>query len=197
MSGVALESLLAAGYALFLCVVALGLDALAKHSHRRSELYRTAGFSYDVQHDSWECPEGKRLHRIETDVQARLARYRAQAHACNACPRKPDCTASDSGREVTRTLDPWPHSEAGRFHRVIATSIVAFGVLMIGAGVALNQSSGDLAVLGTALLVSTAVGIYLLADLRSAPSGFPWAEGQRSGPVPLPPEADRSGRPTV
>src|SRR5262245_59012651 len=143
MIGVATESLMAAGYGLFLALVALGIDALARHSHRRSELYRTAGFTYDSGHDAWECPEGERLHRIETDMRLRLARYRARAHVCNACPRKGDCTDSDTGREVTRMLDPWPHSEAGRFHRVIAISMVAFGMLVICAGIALNHSAAD------------------------------------------------------
>jgi hypothetical protein len=177
MSGVAAESLMAAGYGLFLALVALGIDALARHSHRRSELYRTAGFSYDPHHDAWECPEGERLHRIETDMHQRLARYRARAHVCNACPRKADCTDSNEGREVTRMLDPWPHSEAGRFHRAIAVAIVCFGILVIGAGAALHHEPADLAVLGAALLLTTAVAVYLLADLRSAPSGFPWPEG--------------------
>ena len=79
MSDVAIGSLLAAGYGLFLALAALGLDALAHHSHRRSELYRTAGFTYLEQLDAWDCPEGERLHRVETDLQARLARYRARA----------------------------------------------------------------------------------------------------------------------
>jgi hypothetical protein len=184
MSGVATESLLAAGYAVFLAIVALAIDALARHSHRRSELYRTAGFTYDEHLDAWECPEGERLHRIETDMRHRVARYRARAHICNACPRKSDCTDSDTGREVTRMLDPWPHSEAGRFHRVIAIAIVCFGLLVLGAGAALNHGSADLAVLGAALLLDTGVALYLLADLRSAPTGFPWAEGQRSGRAP-------------
>jgi hypothetical protein len=192
MSGVAVESLLAAGYALFLCLVALGLDALAKHSHRRSALYQTAGFTFHEHLDAWECPEGERLHRVETDVRMRVARYRARAHVCNSCPRKGDCTDSDEGRQLTRMLDPWPHSEAGRFHRVIAVSIVGFGLLVLGAGAALHHGPADLAVLGTALFVSTVVGIYLLTDLRSAPSGFPWAEGERSGPAPVPPQPERS-----
>ena len=184
MSGIAPEAFFAAGYGVFLGFVALGIDALAQHSHRRSELYRTAGFHYSKQTDSWLCPEGEQLHRIETDVQQRLVRYRAQAHVCNQCPRKGDCTDSDTGREVTRLLDPWPHSEAGRFHRGIALAIVAFGMLVIAAGGALRHGPGDLAVLGAALVVSTGVGLYLLADFRSAPTGFPWPEGQRSGVAP-------------
>jgi hypothetical protein len=192
MSGVATESLLAAGYGLFLAAVALALDALARHSHRRSELYRTAGFTYHPQVDAWECPEGERLHHVETDVHRRLARYRARAPVCNSCPRKPDCTDSDSGREITRTLDPWPHSEAGRFHRGIAIAIVCFGIIMIGAGAALHHRAGDLAVLGGALLISTAVGLYLIADFRAAPSGFPWHDRERSGPAPAPHQSQRS-----
>jgi hypothetical protein len=70
--------------------------------HRRSELYRTAGFAYLEQVDAWDCPEGER--RVGTDLEARLARYRAPAHACNACPRKNECTDSDRGREVP---GPW------------------------------------------------------------------------------------------
>jgi hypothetical protein len=67
---------------------------------------------------------------------------------------------------------------------MIAIAIVGFGVLVIGAGAALNHGSADLAVLGAALLLDTIVGVYLWADLRRAPSGFPWAEGQRRGPAP-------------
>jgi hypothetical protein len=192
MSGVATESFLAAGYALFLALTGIGLDVLARHSHRRSELFRTGGFTYHAHLDAWECPEGEQLHRIETDMHQRVARYRARAHVCNACPRKADCTDSDNGREVTRMLDLWPHSEAGRFHRTIAVAIVAFGLLVIGAGAALNHGPADLAVLGGALLVSTLVGLYLLADLHSAPSGFPWPDNERSGAAPLPPQPERS-----
>jgi hypothetical protein len=184
VSGIATESLLAAGYGLFLALAALGVDALARHSHRRSELYRTAGFTYLEQVDAWDCPEGERLHRVDTDLEARLARYRARAHVCNACPRKHNCTDSDRGREVSRALDPWPHSEAGHFHRGIAVAMVGFGVLVTCAGVALHHGAADLAVLGPALLLSSAVGLYLLADFRSAPSGFPWPEGERSGSAP-------------
>jgi hypothetical protein len=186
VSGLATESVLAAGYGLFLALCAIGLDALARHSHRRSARYRTGGFTYLGQVDAWECPEGERLYRVETDLQMRLARYRARAHICNACPVKDACTDSDDGRQIAQALDPWPHSEAGRFHRGIAVAMVGFAALMICAGAGLNHSAADLVVLGAALLLSTLVGLYLLADLRSAPSGFPWPDGQRSGAAPDP-----------
>jgi hypothetical protein len=184
MSELAIESVLAAGYGLFLALCALGLDALARHSHRRSERYRTGGFTYLGQVDAWECPEGERLHRVDTDLQMRVARYRARAHVCNACRLKDACTDSDSGREIAQALDPWPHSEAGRFHRGIALAMVGFAVLVICAGAGLNHGSADLAVLGAALLLSTLVGLNLLADFRSAPSGFAWPDGQRSAAAP-------------
>jgi len=178
VNDVAIGSLLAAGYGFFLALAALGLDALAHHSQRRSELYMTAGFTYLEQLDAWDCPEGERLHRVETDLQARLARYRARAPICNACPRKDDCTDSNRGRQISRALDPWPHSEAGHFHRGIALSMVGFGMLVTCAGAVLEHRPADLAVLGAALLLLTAVGVYLLADFRSSPPGFPWPEGE-------------------
>ena len=196
MIGPATESLLAAGYGLFLVLVALGIDALARHSHRRSELYRTGGFTYFGVSDHWECPEGEHLHRIETDVHQRLARYRAPAHVCKSCPRWGDCTDSDTGREVSRMLDPWPHSEAGRFHRGIAIAIVGFGILVIGAGAVLHHGAADLLVLGAGLLVCAVAGLYLTASFRSAPSGFPWPAGERSGPALAPPP-ERSSSSTL
>jgi hypothetical protein len=186
VSDVATESLLAAGYGLFLAVAALGLDALARHSHRRSELYRTGGFAYLEHLDAWDCPEGERLHRIDTDLHLRIARYRAGAHVCNVCHRKGECTDSDTGREVSRALDPWPHSEAGRFHRGIAAAMVGFGSLVIVAGAFLHHEAGDVAVLAAALLICAMIGLHLLVGLRSSPSGFPWPDGARSGAAPTP-----------
>jgi hypothetical protein len=181
MSELAAESILAAGYGLFLALCALGLDLLARHSNRRAERYRTMGFTYLESVDAWECPEGELLHRVETDIEMRLIRYRARARVCNDCRLKERCTDSDSGREIARALDSWPHSEAGRFHRGIALAMVGFGLLVICAGAGLNHGAADLAVLGAAFLVSSVTGLSLLADFRSAPSGFPWPEEELSG----------------
>lgn len=196
MNEVATETLLAAGYALFLALVAIALDLLARHSHRRSEVWRTGGFTYHAHLDAWECPEGEQLHRIETDIHQGLARYRARAHICNACPRKGDCTDSDHGREVTRSLDPWPHSEAGRFHRGISVAIASFGILVILAGAGLNHRPGDLLVLAGALLVTAVAALYLLADFRRARSGFPWRGVEQQAAVrPSTPEGTPLGGP--
>jgi hypothetical protein len=68
------EAILLGGYALFLLGAATTLDLLARHSHRRSERYRTAGFRYHEHLDAWECPEGQHLWPHEYDRERRLAR---------------------------------------------------------------------------------------------------------------------------
>jgi hypothetical protein len=111
------EVFLAVGYAAFLLCVATGLDLLARHSHARSQRYRTAGFTYNHTHDAWICPEDQILTRSQTDHERRLVRYRGRPQICNHCPSKGECTDSDDGREVVHAMDPWPHSEVGRFHQ--------------------------------------------------------------------------------
>jgi hypothetical protein len=184
MSAVAPETLMAAGYAVFLTAAALALDLLARHSHRRARAYRTAGFDYHAATDAWVCPEGERLHRAEVDPHLRLVRYRARAHVCNRCRLKDACTDSDQGREISRPIDPWPHSEAGRFHRMIALVMVGLGLLVLAAGAALNHGGGDLLVLSAALIVTVSTAMFLLSDFRETRSGFPWPEGQLSGDPP-------------
>jgi hypothetical protein len=196
MSAVAPETLMAAGYAVFLTAAALGLDLLARNSHRRAQTYRTAGFAYHSSIDAWECPEGERLHRVEVDPHLRLIRYRARAHVCNGCRLKEACTDSDEGRQISRAIDSWPHSEAGRFHRVIALVMVGLAFLVLAAGAALNHGAGDLFALGVALLVSAVAGLFLLSDFRETRSGFPWPEGQLSGDAPSVRPFEHSVHPT-
>ena len=123
------EVILFAGYAALLLAAAALLELLSAHTHRRSLRYRTAGFEYDRDLDHWTCPEGQQLWPHEFDHERRLVRYRAKAHICNGCPRKEACTDSSSGREVVRPLDPWPHSEAGRFHSGLSLVLVALALL--------------------------------------------------------------------
>jgi Transposase DDE domain len=174
------EALLAVGYAVFLLLVATGLDVLARHSHRRSDRYRTAGFTFRPDLDLWECPEGQQLRLVDTDHRQRLAHYRASPAVCNACPVKGECTDSDHGRRVTRALDPWPHSEAGRFHRGLCVVLVVLAAVI--AGVALIRSDGatEAAALATVLGLALVIASRLLADFRRLPSGFPGASGSAS-----------------
>ena len=74
--------------------------------------------------------------------------------------------------------------------------MVGFGMLVICAGVALHHDAADLLVLGAGLLVCAVAGLYLLAGFRSAPSGFPWPDGERSGSALAPPP-ERSSSSTL
>jgi len=167
------EVLLAASYAGVLVLSAFALEWLSAHTHRRALRYRTAGFSYDAAQDHWTCPEGQQLWPHDFDHERRLVRYRAKAHICNGCPRKPDCTDSDHGREIARSLDPWPHSEAGRFHRGLSLMLVALAVFTLVVEAARHHQPSEAAVLLGALVVTALAARWLARDFQSHPSGFP------------------------
>jgi Transposase DDE domain len=167
------EVLLAAGYAGLLTAGAFVLEWLSAHTHRRSLRFRTAGFAYDATHDHWTCPEGQHLWPHEFDHERRLVRYRAKAHVCNGCPRKDACTDSDRGREVVRPLDPWPHSEAGRFHRAISVVLVGLaGLVLLAEGVR-HHEPAEAALLVGLLAAGAPAARWLLRDLRAHPANFP------------------------
>jgi hypothetical protein len=167
------EALVLTSYAGFLLVVAILLEWLSAHTHRRSLRYRTAGFAYDADHDHWTCPEGQHLWPHEFDHERRLVRYRAKAHICNGCPRKDACTDSDRGREVVRPLDPWPHSEAGRFHRGLSLVLTVLAALVLVVAGIRNHAPAEAAVAAGALALTLLVARWLLRDFRRHPSNFP------------------------
>jgi ABC-type nickel/cobalt efflux system permease component RcnA len=167
------EVVLAAGYAALLIAGAFVLEWLSAHTHRRSLRYRTAGFTYDEDHDHWECPEGQYLWPHEFDHERRLVRYRARAHVCNGCSRKAACTDSDRGREIVRALDPWPHSEAGRFHRGIALLLVGLALLILLAEGARHHRPQEAALLAALLVIGALAARWLARDLRAHPANFP------------------------
>jgi hypothetical protein len=170
---VSAETLLAAGYAMLLTLGVGALEWLSAHTHRRALLWRTAGFEYDEEHDAWLCPEGEHLWPHEFDQERRLVRYRARAHICNACAVKQACTDSDEGREIARPLDPWPHSEAGRFHRAISLILVAVAVFVLIVAAVRNRDPEELGLLAVGMLVSLVAFRLLLKDFRAHPAGFP------------------------
>ena len=100
-------------------------------------------------------------------------RYRAKAHVCNACPRKAACTDSDHGREIVRPLDPWPHSEAGRFHRGISLLMVVLGLLIVVVEAARHHDASELALLAAVLVAGALAARWLARDLRAHPANFP------------------------
>ena len=163
------------GYACALLVFALGLDWLARHSHARSDRYRTAGFRYHPQHDVWVCPQDQMLWPTLYDEEARLMRYRAKPSVCNACPVKHECTRSPHGREITRETEPWPHSEAARFHRGLVLVLIGLAALVLMLMVVRHHQPADLAVV-VGPLVATGLLAHRFTDhFRRTPSGFPAA----------------------
>jgi hypothetical protein len=167
------EVLLAAGYAALLIAGAFALEGLSAHTHARALRYRTAGFAYDETLDHWQCPEGEHLWPHEFDEERRLVRYRAKAHVCNACPCKAACTDSDRGREIVRPLDPWPHSEAGRFHRGIAVLLVGLALLIVVVEGARHHRPQETALLAALLVTGALAARWLARDLRAHPANFP------------------------
>jgi hypothetical protein len=125
------EPLFVTGYALLLVLIAAGLEWMGRHSHRRADRYHTRGFRFHKHADHWECPTGARLERAEIDNELRVIRYRAPARTCNGCAIKANCTDSDSGREISVSLDPWLSSAIGRFHRGISLTLLVLAGLII------------------------------------------------------------------
>lgn len=166
---------LIAGYAVALLGVAVGLDWLGKHTAERADRFRTAGFRYHPAHDAWVCPRDEMLWPSAYDSELHLVRYRAKPSVCNACPVKSSCTSSAHGREITRPLAPWPHSEAGRFHRGLALVLVGLAAMLALATAVQHRDAWSLALLGLVLVAAAGVGYRLSAHFRAAPVNFPGA----------------------
>jgi len=167
------EVALAAGYVLALVLGAFVLEWLSRHTQNRSQQFRTAGFKYDGAQDLWVCHQGQQLWPREFDRERRLVRYRARPAVCNACPAKGDCTDSDEGREITKAFDPWPHSEAGRFHRGIALMLVGLGIMILVVAGVRHHTPADLALLVPTAFVSLLAGWWMARDLLAHPVDFP------------------------
>lgn len=167
------EVVLFSGYSVLLLLVACSLDRLARHSHARSERYRTAGFRYHPDHDAWVCPQDQMLWPSMYDEQQRLMRYRAKPSVCNACPVKSDCTTSPLGREITRPTEPWPHSEAARFHRGLVLVLIGLAGLLLVVMAVRHQQAGDLAVIAVPLAACAVLAHRFTDHFRRTPAGFP------------------------
>jgi hypothetical protein len=152
ISGVHVEVVLAASYAIFLVAVAFVLELLARHSHKRSERYRNSGFVYFQKMDLWECPAGRQLLRAETDYQRRIVHYRAPADACNACSLKNNCTDSNEGRLLESRLDSWLESELRRFHRGISLALLLLATVILLAETVRHAEARELLIVGTLLI---------------------------------------------
>ncbi|HEX5993793.1 MAG TPA: hypothetical protein VFY84_01490 [Jiangellales bacterium] len=174
------EVWLAAGYCLALVGLAYVIDGLARRAASVSEGGLSGGFTYHADHDAWRCPEDQWLWPTSFDPDNRVMRYRGTPAVCNACPVKDTCTTSHSGREIQRTVDVWPASEAARFHRGIACAVVVLG-LVWPLGTALTGPGGDaLLVLGGAVVAATLLSLPLWSHLRRTEVFIPEGMLQRS-----------------
>ena len=172
------EVLMAAGYAMFLVLVAVMLEWLAKHSHRRSEQMRVTGFKFHAEFDHWECPTGQLLHRHSVDHVNNVVRYRAIGHICNCCHKKPDCTDSEEGREIERRVDSWVQSEIRRYHRGISLALLLLAALFLLPQLFWFTQPRDLALVGSLLLAVGVLGVRLLAGFRTSQTAAPGANDQ-------------------
>ena len=86
---------------------------------------------------------------------------------------KAACTDSDTGREIVRPLDPWPHSEAGRFHRAVSVMLAGLALLVLVVGLVRNHALAEVAMLVGLLVVAFGSFVLLGRDLRRTPSNFP------------------------
>jgi transposase len=69
---------------------------------RRKGIFPDTQFVYDAAADSYRCPAGQTLVRRRHKAKRHTFEYTAGAKTCAACPRRPQCTRSKSGRSVKR-----------------------------------------------------------------------------------------------
>lgn len=170
MSGIDTEILVVVAYSLFLLLAAACLEAVARHSHRRSERLHVAGFRYDVSADLWTCPNDEKLLRAETDYARGTIFYRAAPHACNSCAMKSRCTDSNEGRVIEHRPDSWLDSELRRFHRGISLLLVSLAALVLCAELLRYSGHNDRLVTGGSLLLVVCYGLRLSAALAYRPA---------------------------
>jgi hypothetical protein len=162
------ETFLALGYVVFLVAVAMLLELVARHVHKRSEQAATAGFIYHRDKDVWECPDGRNLHREEIDTPLKVIRYRAEAHHCNTCVFKFRCTNSDSGRVIEQHANSWLDSGLYRFHRGMSISMLVLAGMILVLEMVRNHSPRGEVLLAVVTLCVGTLAIWLARSLRSA-----------------------------
>ena len=178
------EVLLAGVYAVFLLLVALGLELVARHAHHRSKQMRIAGFRYDRHYDVWECPAGQQLKPIATDYTRRLVQYRAPAHICNACSIKHLCTESEQGREIEHNPDSWLESEIARFHRGISLALLILAGMLLVVEMIRHQRPTELLILSGFLVPIGLLGSRLSSAFLAPRRAVVAKDKETSRPFP-------------
>lgn len=173
MAGIKGEVWAASAYAVVLLLSSGLIELLARQIHKRSEHYQLAGFRYNTEHDHWVCSQDQPLWPREYDRENRLVRYRAKASACATCSIRVQCTDDPNGREIVRPIDPWPHSEAGLFHRGMALIPVGLAAIVIVVELIRHHARADWLILGVMLIATGIQGWIMTNIFRYTPAGFP------------------------
>jgi len=70
----------------------------------RTALFGRDTFTYDAERDQYSCPQGHPLPLARSKRTEAVVVYRADPTICNACPFKTQCTTSDRGRTIQRSI---------------------------------------------------------------------------------------------
>lgn len=70
----------------------------------RTKFYPADRFQYDAEHDQYICPQGHTLDLYSRRISEQVYVYTADPLICNTCPAKGECTDSQSGRHIFRSL---------------------------------------------------------------------------------------------
>lgn len=173
MESPSVNVLLVSGYAAVLLVVAWLFDRMGHKSAQRSAEWRTGNFVYHEDQDAWRCHEDQWLWPASFDPDKRVIRYQGQHAICGRCPAKDECSPTPGPRELTRQVDPWPHSEAGRFHRGISLAVAVVAIFMSTAMLLGAKGAADYIVLAATIFVAVVATVPLARHLWDTPSNFP------------------------
>lgn len=173
MGAVSPMSWLMAGYGLLMVMVAWGFDRMARHGAIRSAAWRTDNFVYHDDHDAWKCHEDQWLWPVAFDPDKRVIRYQGQHAICGRCPAKQQCSPTPGPRELTRPIDPWPHSESGRFHRGIALAVCLMGALLPLLQLAASHDGSETLLLLSVVALALAAALPLARHLWHQPDDYP------------------------
>jgi transposase len=89
------------------------LKTAQNKARERGEFFGEDQFAYDPATDTYLCPAGQRLRRLQYRPHKHAWRYAAGAKACAACALRSQCTRAKGGRLIHR-IDQKAKVEAGR-----------------------------------------------------------------------------------
>jgi hypothetical protein len=166
MRVVSAEFLLTLGYAIALAGIALLLECVAKHAHKRSMALATTGFTYHPDRDVWRCPQDQHLFPIFSDSAKGRVVYRAPATACNSCKSKAACTDSNHGRELERQREHGPDYGMQQFHHAVSITLMVLASVLLSVELIRSGSRYEQVSLWFVLMTFCGIIRWLLTRLK-------------------------------